>query len=226
MQAVSLLNDYLYACCLTKMQEVVSNASELMTVEKCCNQIYSGGTPSTKNPEYWDGNLSWLSSGETHSRFIIDTEKKITEKGVEGSSTKLAYSGDIVMASAGQGFTRGQTSMLMLNTYVNQSVVVMHPKEGYSAYLLLELADSYDKLRMWSDSTSTRGSMSGKLLKQFEIPRIDQKTAFKLERFCESQFDLIESNLRECKALYGLRDVLLTKLMSGKIDISRIELPK
>lgn len=208
------------------MQEVVSNASELMTVEKCCNQIYSGGTPSTKNPEYWDGNLSWLSSGETHSRFIIDTEKKITEKGVEGSSTKLAYSGDIVMASAGQGFTRGQTSMLMLNTYVNQSVVVMHPKEGYSAYLLLELADSYDKLRVWSDSTSTRGSMSGKLLKQFEIPRVDQKAAFKLERFCESLFDLIESNLRECKALYGLRDALLPKLMSGEIDISRIKLPK
>ena len=61
------LNDYLYACCLTKMQEVVSKASEL---------IYSGGTPSTNNPEYWGGDLSWLSSGETHSRFIIDTEKK------------------------------------------------------------------------------------------------------------------------------------------------------
>lgn len=220
------LNDYLYACCLTKMQEVVSKASELMTVEECCDRIYSGGTPSTKNPEYWGGDLSWLSSGETHSRFIIDTEKKITEKGVEGSSTKLAYSGDIVMASAGRGFTRGQTSMLMLNTYVNQSVVVMHPKEGHSAYLLLELADSYDKLRAWSDSTSTRGSMSGKLLKQFEIPRVDQKTAFKLERFCESLFDLIESNLRECKALYELRDALLPKLMSGEIDISRIELPK
>lgn len=208
------------------MQEVVSKASELMTVEKCCDRIYSGGTPSTNNPEYWGGDLSWLSSGETHSRFIIDTEKKITEKGVEGSSTKLAYSGDIVMASAGQGFTRGQTSMLMLNTYVNQSVVVMHPKEGYSAYLLLELADSYDKLRVWSDSTSTRGSMSGKLLKQFEIPRIDQKTAFKLERFCESLFNLIEPNLRECKALYGLRDALLPKLMSNEIDVSRIELPK
>ena len=146
---------------MAKMNNVVGVSNCMMTVGDCLESIYSGGTPSTKNPAYWNGNLPWLSSGETRARFIIDTEKTITELGAAESSTKQAKAGDVVMASAGQGFTRGQTSMLFFDTYVNQSVVVMRPKRDYGAYLLLMLAAQYEELRAWSDSTSTRGSMSG-----------------------------------------------------------------
>ena len=37
-------------------------------------EIFSGGTPSTKNEEYWNGDIPWLSSGETRNNFIVDTE--------------------------------------------------------------------------------------------------------------------------------------------------------
>ena len=218
------INDYLYECCTAKMQEIVAGSTGTMTVDDCCDAIYSGGTPSTKKPAYWDGDLPWLSSGETRSRFIIDTEKTITELGVNESSTKLAKAGDVVMASAGQGFTRGQTSMLFFDTYVNQSVVVMRPKQFYGAYLLLMLASQYDSLRAWSDSTSTRGSMSGKLLRQFDIPSIDSDQARELADSVAPIFALIENNLRESKSLEQTRDALLPKLMSGEIDVSKVDI--
>ena len=218
------INDYLYECCTAKMQEIVAGSTGTMTVDDCCDAIYSGGTPSTKKPAYWDGDLPWLSSGGTRSRFIIDTEKTITELGVNESSTKLAKAGDVVMASAGQGFTRGQTSMLFFDTYVNQSVVVMRPKQFYGAYLLLMLASQYDSLRAWSDSTSTRGSMSGKLLRQFDIPSIDSDQARELADSVAPIFALIENNLRESKSLEQTRDALLPKLMSGEIDVSKVDI--
>lgn len=208
------------------MIDIVSSSDRTMTVGECCESIYSGGTPSTKKAAYWNGNLPWLSSGETRCRFIIDTEKTITELGVAKSSTKLAKAGDVVMASAGQGFTRGQTSMLFFDTYVNQSVVVMRPKRDYGAYLLLMLAAQYDNLRAWSDSTSTRGSMSGKLLRQFELPYFDVEQAKELTAFTAPMFAMIEKNMRESKALAQTRDALLPKLMSGEIDVSEVELPK
>jgi type I restriction enzyme S subunit len=219
-------NGYLYECCTAKMIDIVSSSDRTMTVGECCESIYSGGTPSTKKAAYWNGNLPWLSSGETRCRFIIDTEKTITELGVAESSTKLAKAGDVVMASAGQGFTRGQTSMLFFDTYVNQSVVVMRPKRDYGAYLLLMLAAQYDNLRAWSDSTSTRGSMSGKLLRQFELPYFDVEQAKELTAFTAPMFAMIENNMRESKALAQTRDALLPKLMSGEIDVSEVELPK
>lgn len=218
-------NDYLFESCMAKMHDIAKASDGVMKVDDCCESIYSGGTPSTKNPAYWDGSLPWLSSGETRNRFIIDTEKTITELGVAESSTKLAKAGDVVMASAGQGFTRGQTSMLFFDTYVNQSVVVMRPKKNYGTYLLLILAAQYDSLRAWSDSTSTRGSMSGKLLKQFKLPYINPCQAQELTEFALPLFSMIENNMRESKALSQIRDALLSKLMSGKNDVSRIELP-
>lgn len=213
------INDYLFECCTTKMNDIVGVPDGMMKVGDCCESIYSGGTPSTQKSAYWNGGLPWLSSGETRARFIIDTEKTITKLGVAQSSTKLAKAGDVVMASAGQGFTRGQTSMLFFDTYVNQSVVVMRPKQGYGAYLLLMLAAQYDNLRAWSDSTSTRGSMSGKLLRQFELPRICPAQANALMEFAAPMFTMIENKMRESKILAQARDALLPKLMSGEIDV-------
>ncbi len=209
---------------MAKMNNVVGVSNCMMTVGDCCESIYSGGTPSTKNPAYWNGNLPWLSSGETRARFIIDTEKTITELGAAESSTKQAKAGDVVMASAGQGFTRGQTSMLFFDTYVNQSVVVMRPKRDYGAYLLLMLAAQYEELRAWSDSTSTRGSMSGKLLRQFELPYFGAEQAKELMDFATPIFAMIENNMRESKTITRTRDALLPKLMSGEIDVSKIKL--
>ncbi|EKE4262120.1 restriction endonuclease subunit S, partial [Escherichia coli] len=75
------------------------------------DKIFSGGTPNTSTEEYWNGALNWFSSGETRNALIIETEKKITATGVKNSSTRLSVAGDILIASAGQGHTRGQTSL-------------------------------------------------------------------------------------------------------------------
>lgn len=146
-------------------------------ISSFCEKIYSGGTPNTKKTEYWGGNLKWLSSGETRNKYIFDTEKRITELGAKESSTRLAYSGDVVMASAGQGYTRGQVSMLKTDTFVNQSVIVFrtNSKELLSDYLYYNLSNRYDELRALSDSNSIRGSITTKLFNSMEIsiPTLD-----------------------------------------------------
>ncbi len=52
---------------------------------------YGGGTPKTDNPDYWDGNIKWLSGGDiaaNHKRFVTTTEKSISEMGLQNSSAK------------------------------------------------------------------------------------------------------------------------------------------
>lgn len=43
---------------------------KIKTISSLCEKIYSGGTPNTKKREYWNGDLKWLSSGETRNKFI------------------------------------------------------------------------------------------------------------------------------------------------------------
>ena len=51
---------------------------KIYTLNQTCTNIYSGGTPSTKQSLFWNGDVNWLSSSETSKHFIYDTKKKIT----------------------------------------------------------------------------------------------------------------------------------------------------
>ena len=197
---------------------------EMTTIGNYAERIYSGGTPTTSNVAYWDGTFGWLSSGETRNRFVISTEKSITQTGIDNSSTKLASKHDIVMASAGQGFTRGQTSMLLIDTYVNQSVIVIHADRNILPYLFWNLANRYEELRAISDSSSIRGSLTTKMIAAFEIPLANNDVIQTFSDFAWAVIPQIENNLLENERLAALRDSLLPKLMTGEIDVSAIQL--
>lgn len=140
-------------------------------LEDVCESIYSGGTPDTRNPTFWGGGVPWLSSGETRNKFVTKTDKTITRAGVENSSTRLANIGSTVIASAGQGHTRGQTSYLEMDTYINQSVVCLKPdpRKVDALWLFYNLSNRYDEMRQMSDSHSSRGSLTTALLKKMKV---------------------------------------------------------
>ena len=197
---------------------------EMTTIGNYAERIYSGGTPTTSNAAYWGGTFGWFSSGETQNRFVNSTEKSITQTGIDNSSTKLASKHDIVMASAGQGFTRGQTSMLLIDTYVNQSVIVIHADRNILPYLFWNLANRYEELRAISDSSSIRGSLTTKMIAAFEIPLANNDVIQTFSDFAWAVIPQIENNLLENERLAALRDSLLPKLMSGEIDVSTVHL--
>ena len=197
---------------------------EMTTIGNYAERIYSGGTPTTSNAAYWGGTFGWFSSGETRNRFVNSTEKSITQTGIDNSSTKLASKHDIVMASAGQGFTRGQTSMLLIDTYVNQSVIVIHADRNILPYLFWNLANRYEELRAISDSSSIRGSLTTKMIAAFEIPLANNDVIQTFSDFAWAVIPQIENNLLENERLAALRDSLLPKLMSGEIDVSAVQL--
>lgn len=176
-------------------------------------KIYSGGTPSTKEAAYWNGNLKWLSSGETSNRFIISTEKTITQKGAENSSTKLAFKHDLVMASAGQGYTRGQTSFLKIDTYINQSLIAIsvNKDEIHPLYLFYNLVSRYEELRQISDSSSIRGSINTKMIKNLNITIPEKSHQNKIVYLISSIDEKIEVNKKIIANLEELSQTLFKR---------------
>ena len=219
------LNDNLYEMVNAYYTSLFKDVEcEMTTIGNYAERIYSGGTPTTSNAAYWGGAFGWFSSGETRNRFVISTEKSITQTGIDNSSTKLAAKHDIVMASAGQGFTRGQTSMLLIDTYVNQSVIVIHADKKILPYLFWNLANRYEELRAISDSSSIRGSLTTKMIAAFEVPLANNDVIQAFSDFAWAVIPQIENNLLENERLAALRDLLLPKLMSGEIDVSAVQL--
>ncbi|MGB7749733.1 MAG: restriction endonuclease subunit S [Verrucomicrobiia bacterium] len=190
-------------------------------LSECCENIFSGGTPSTQAADYWGGDIPWLSSGETRSRFIIDTEKTITPLGVENSSTRPARTGSTVIASAGQGHTRGQTSFLTFDSYINQSVVVLVADKSVLSdlFLFFDLARRYEQFRQMSDSQSSRGSLTTKLLAEMKVVVPPRALISKFDDTVAPMTKKIIANLHESRTLAALRDALLPKLLSGELRV-------
>ena len=72
-------------------------------------EVCGGGTPSTKEPSYWGGDVLWLTPTEVvkaDGRRIATSERTITREGLEGSSAKLLPAGTVLLTTrASVGFT-------------------------------------------------------------------------------------------------------------------------
>lgn len=114
--------------------------------------------------------------------------------------------------------------MLLLDTYVNQSVIVIHADKIYLPFIFWNLANRYEELRAISDSSSIRGSLTTKMIASFEIPTANPSAIAAFSDFAWSIIPKIESNLLENTCLEKFRDSLLPKLMSGELDVFGIQL--
>jgi len=149
---------------------------------KVSENIFSGGTPNTRINKYWNGSLNWLSSGETGSNFIYSTIKSITQLGVDNSSTRLALKDDVVVATAGQGNTRGQVSFMSIDSYINQSIIAIRGNKNtlFNKWLFYNLSYRYKELRFISESNSVRGSITTKMLSsliKLKLPPLPEQKA-------------------------------------------------
>ncbi|MCB9418641.1 MAG: restriction endonuclease subunit S [Ardenticatenaceae bacterium] len=57
----------------------------------------SGGTPSRSHPEYFEGTIPWLSSGELEQLYTYESQEYLTQEAVENSSTKLIKPGSLLL---------------------------------------------------------------------------------------------------------------------------------
>lgn len=89
--------------------------------------VIGGGTPKTTKPEYWNGNIPWLSVKDFNNdyRYVYKTEKTITQLGLENSSTKLLQKGDVIISARG---TVGEIATIPFQMAFNQSCYGLRAK--------------------------------------------------------------------------------------------------
>ena len=90
--------------------------------------LIGGGTPKTSNPDYWNGDIPWLSVKDfgNDNRYVYETEKHITELGLMNSSTKLLDKGDIIISARG---TVGEIATIPYPMAFNQSCYGLRAKK-------------------------------------------------------------------------------------------------
>jgi type I restriction enzyme S subunit len=182
--------------------------------------LLSGGTPSTKITEYWNGDIKWISAKDVSNSsgtFILDTERNITRLGVKNSSTKILPKLTTIVTARG---TVGSYCILSEPMAMNQTNYGLKAKEQESDYFVFfSLANLVAQLKqasygtIFDTVTTTTFEKSKIIIPPFFIIQ-------KFDRLVKPIMETILGNIEQSKSLSKIRDSILPKLMNGEINFS------
>ena len=182
-------------------------------------RLTGGGTPKRSNAEYWDGKIKWFSIQDIPNDsqvFVVDTKEKITELGLNKSSTKLLPRGTTIITARG---TVGKLALVAEPMAMNQSCYGVNGASGLGEfYTYFNLKNAVEKLRqnvhgavfdtITSNTFDTIKSIYG-----------NNDLANLFEEIVRPMMEQIENHCRENQELSNLRDTLLPKLISGELNV-------
>lgn len=97
---------------------------EKCKLSKVCS-FFSGGTPTSSNKEYYNGNIPFIRSGELHND---ETELFITKVGLDNSAAKMVEVGDLLLAL--YGATSGDIAISKIKGAINQTILCIRTKQN------------------------------------------------------------------------------------------------
>ena len=185
-------------------------------------QVIGGGTPKTSNPDFWGGDIPWFSVVDAPAItdvFVVDTEKHITEAGLNGSSTKLLPTGTTIISARG---TVGRLALTGCPMTMNQSCYGLRGLAGDSYFTYFSTKRLVEQLRQRAHGsvfdTITQESFTGVLVC---FPSESSIAAF--EGSVEPLMLRIRENLMQAQTLATLRDTLLPRLISGQLRLPQAQ---
>ncbi len=182
----------------------------------------AGGTPSTKNAKYWDGDIKWMSSGELNMKFVKDVEGRITKLGLNNSSTKLIPSKCVLIGLAGQGKTRGTAALNYTELCTNQSIAAIFPNDNFiSEYLYYNLDMRYDELRGLSTGDGGRGGLNLRIIRSIAVPFpeiAEQEAIANVLLNMDTDIEFLQKKLNKTKSL---KQGMMQELLTGRIRFAK-----
>lgn len=182
--------------------------------------IVSGGTPSTKNEEYYSGEISWITPKDLsgyNRKFISKGERSITELGLQKSSAKLLPKGTVLFSSRAP---IGYVAIAEKEVSTNQGFksVICNEKIMNNNYMYYFLKCNKENIENVS-SGSTFKEISGTHMKNIKIIVPSKVILDKFNDLIKSFDSLLKKNYEDIDTLEEIRDNLLPKLMSGEIKV-------
>ncbi|MDB2550541.1 restriction endonuclease subunit S [Rickettsiales bacterium] len=194
---------------------------------KSIAQIYSGGTPSRENLEYWNGEIPWVKTGQIQNNLIKpnDVDEYVTQLGLKKSSAKIAPKGTILMAMYGQGKTRGQVGILDMDASINQACCAIEPKSNVSKDFLFQyLLFCYKEIRKISNDGGQK-NLSSSLIKNLKIPLPPLPEQKAIADILEKWDEAIEKTSKLIEAKKNKFRWFRNNVLTGRVRVGNYKLP-
>lgn len=185
-------------------------------IEEC--QTSSGGTPSRSKSEYYiNGTIPWIKTGELQDNILINTEEYITEDAVKHSSAKIFPKGTLLMAMYGVNI--GKLGISEIEATCNQACCVFTPKQIDYKYYLYHYFKSIREYLLSISFGAAQQNLSQELIKAIKVIFPNESINTNFVRKIEPLYKKISFLQKQNTLLTHQRDLLLPRLMSGKLEV-------
>jgi type I restriction enzyme S subunit len=141
---------------------------EIKTLDEITSQFISGGTPSTSNPDYWNGEIPWMRSAWINKRFVDAGEKYISEKGLKNSATNVVPCGSLLVATR---VCIGNVALNNIDIAISQDLtgIVIRKEKAAPEYVYWALKNLENRIKSLVQG-STIGGVLREDLRKLRIP--------------------------------------------------------
>lgn len=180
----------------------------------------SGGTPSRKNPAFYEGNILWVKTSELQEDYIYDTEEKISKEAIQKSSAKIFPVGTVLIAM--YGATIGKTAILGVKAATNQACACAVCNDSlYNKYLFYYLRFQKDSF-IKQGKGGAQPNISQDIIKKNYIPlppKVEQQRIVEQIESLFAKLDEAKEKVQEVIAQHGLRiTAILHKAFLGDLS--------
>ena len=179
----------------------------------------SGGTPSRKHEEYYNGDILWIKTGELNNGWIYDTEEKITDEGLKKSSAKLFPPYSVLIAM--YGATIGKVAILGVPATTNQACACAVCNQSLLYMYLFYYCISQKNVFIEKGKGGAQPNISQIILKQHPIPlpplSEQQRIVERIEELF-AKLDEAKERLQEAADSFAVRKAaILHKAFTGEL---------
>lgn len=182
--------------------------------------VKGGSTPDTTNNEYWfNGSINWCTPKDLsnlNSPILLDTDKKITEKGLATISSGLLPVGTLLLSSRAP---IGYLAISEIPVSINQGFIAILCNKILSKYFMLFWLQ-HNMIQIESRAQGTTFQEINKTnFRNIPILTPTQKILNHFDNLLHTFYYSMVKNQKEINIISQMRDSLLPKLMSGKIRV-------
>ena len=182
-------------------------------------QILGGGTPKTKVDSYWNGDIPFFTPKDVGNPYTLSTEKTITSTGLENCNSRLYPINTTFVTARG---TVGKVSLAGIPMAMNQSCYALAGNNIHPLMTYFYTLKTVQSLRHKASGAVFDAIVTNDF-KTETINKLSVDVELKALSLISPMMDNILQNSMENIQLATLRDTLLSRLISGEIDVSNIE---
>lgn len=205
-----------------ELKREIPEGWEVKKLKEIESNIITGKTPSTKNLNYYNGDIPFITIGDIRNNmYIICTEQNLSKEGAEIQKNKYIPKGAIcVSCIASPGLVGFSTKISQTNQQINS---VVCRKEYNKLFLYFAIKDFF-KFSSGAKTGNTFANMNKEDFSNISILYPNEKKLIDFYKKINCINELILKNSIENQELTSLRNFLLPLLMNGQVGFKEVAL--